>query len=543
MRRLIFLILCSGLWTLGSLVIAQDAAPIQVAFIENRQLRTTSITDPGEDGITRLAEIFRALGAETQFLRLDEPIPTETDLVVMVRPSRRLSPVQNIRLWQHLQRGKHLLLALDPDHMAGIQATMAGSGLNNLLLLEYGLGVQNSTLIEPWLSLDQLASLARLWSRAQIEDHGVHPVIAPLQRYDLPLQTWGAASIKLEPLGLDSLARPLFFTETPYGETSADALRQTGDNPPPLVLNIGEDLQGRLLVGGLAVNYRSGSRLALLGDSEMLQNLYGLAYETSGSNIPRFPGNRILAERLAAWLMGLPEEAWPPLPGGITWLALDGAADDWEEIGAQVDDALLDAPANDIQSARAFQNDQYVYILLQAFNITPDLRLEFTAQDFSIARQVIYEQGGFYSLEAESGRSQLPDAGIALGDYIEIRLPRRALGSATAFSRICVGLDNADCIEDPLTIQTASTLDPVPVRPLNVPLASVANSANLRLGPATNTRVQVTLPPRTQLTPLGRDSSGEWILLRNGRWQGWINIPLLNMNIEAERLPVIVTPQ
>ena len=381
------LILILALCLLGSAAFAQDAKPILVGFVEDRLLRTASITDNGIDGVSRLGEIFRQLGATTQLLRLDGPIPEAMDIVVLVRPSRPLSSAQMARLWLHLQHGKHLLLAIDPDYLAGVQPAAATSGLNRLLTLDYGLGMQNGTLLEPWFQLAQFDTALNLSAAAQAENFVQHPIIAPILHYDLPVRTWGAGNLLVDAFGTDSQADALLYTETAYGETDRNSLRGAED-AAPLGLNIGVDYQGRLLIGGVAVNTATGSRVALLGDSEIVENLYGLSRIANNSTVPLHPGNRILTERLVAWLMGLPEESWPALPEGLTWIALDGDASDWPADLPAVEDAILDAPENDLQSIQTFSNDQYVYVLLRAFKLKPDASLEFSAQDGQRLRQI-----------------------------------------------------------------------------------------------------------------------------------------------------------
>ncbi len=286
------------------------------------------------------------------------------------------------------------------------------------------------------------------------------------------------------------MAWPLIYTETAYGETNANALRPRTEPPPPLEFNIGSDLQGRVLLGGIAVNTATGSRVALLGDSEIVQNLYGLARVSEGSNVPRYPGDRVLVERLAAWLMGLPEESWPGLPEGITWIALDGDASDWPQGGPVTNDEILDAPYNDIQSVQAFSNDQYVYVLIEAHDIVDEPRLELRMRDGNQVRDIIYSQGIFAMVNQDLQTTPLTDAAIAIGQVIELRLPRRALGQANRFEDLCIGtlnLPNMDCAGAPVQIRLTNDIDPVPLRSRGLPSAYVINNANLRTGPSTTT--------------------------------------------------------
>jgi hypothetical protein len=49
-------------------------APL-VVFIDDNRLQASAVSDSGADGLTRLADLFRSLGARTQLARLNQGFP------------------------------------------------------------------------------------------------------------------------------------------------------------------------------------------------------------------------------------------------------------------------------------------------------------------------------------------------------------------------------------------------------------------------------------------------------------------------------------
>ena len=99
-----------------------------------------------------------------------------------------------------------------------------------------------------------------------------HPVTEPVVAYGLPVQLWGARSMRVEPMGLHSYAVPLIYIQTAFGETRPEVFKSQA----PVELNLGPDSVGKLMIGALAENTLTGSRVVVLGDSEMLEN--GMAW-------------------------------------------------------------------------------------------------------------------------------------------------------------------------------------------------------------------------------------------------------------------------
>jgi hypothetical protein len=443
----ILLVLATLALVAGGLSQAQDQPTPVVGFVSDRDLQPALLTDTGANGLSRLGAIFHAYGAQTRFIELDEPIPEEVTILVLARPRRALSPAAVARLWLHLERGNHLLLALDPNAYQGVNTERSGSGIDTLLTLEYGLSLENTLLIEDWFSADSLGQLIDGWTLLQAEDIVTHPIVEPLLTYDLPVWLWGGRSLRVDAFGPDSTAAPLLYTGSAYGETSTALFRAT--DPNPMIPHIGRDTMRRLLIGGVGSNSATGSRVALLGDGEMLLNIYGLTRLSANSPLPRYPGNDLLTRRLAAWLLGLPEDEWPTLPDGFTRIELDGRLDDWDDSAAITPNSIFDPapPAYNIRQVRAFYNDVFVYLLVETV-ATPEQNAQLTLR----------------------------------------------------------------FIDD--------------------------EEVNLRLGPGTQFQVAASLPNRTPFTAIGRNEIGDWIQVRNGRYEGWLAGFLVGLNADLDMLPV-----
>ncbi|NLE53074.1 MAG: hypothetical protein GX613_16875, partial [Chloroflexi bacterium] len=316
-------LILSLLLLIGSAVtpgLAQTQASPLVVFVVDEALQPAAPVE-GPDGLRVLDEIFRTLGARTETVTLDGPLPAEARVVVLIRPLKALTIDQLVWLWNHLVHGNHLLVAMDPIGLpvAGPERTTAAnpdranSGLASLLAQNYGIGLQDSVVIADWFASEELAAQTTTFLQAWPEAFTPHPVVAPLAAHDIPIMTWGARTLWSEPIGPGSAASPLLTQDYGYGETA----RVFGDNGEPLTVNISADVQGRLVLGAAAENTAFGSRLVFLGDSEALLDGYGLMIDPV-TLLPAHIGNRILAERIAAWL--LERDEWPVLAPSLTWL-------------------------------------------------------------------------------------------------------------------------------------------------------------------------------------------------------------------------------
>ncbi len=330
------------------------------------------------------------------------------------------------------------------------------------------------------------------------------------------------------------------------------------DDPVPLEFTPEEDARGWLNLAALAENTATGSRIAVLGDSEILQNLYGLAYLPDGSQRPLHVGDWVLAERLAAWLLGLPEESWPELPIGITWLAMDGDLADWQTgIDVAVDlagDAVN--PAYDLQQVHIFQNDDYLYVAVET-QANPEaqvqLRLEFdTNRDSAADHMVLAGAGDVLAWKTEDATIEAaPDGRVTVGAVIEARVPLRVTGVNAQVTTLCLVATDApdvalDCLDldEPVRIPVVFERAPSDLRFPGGMLVTIEaqKNANLRESPNTNANILTFFPSGAVLQATGRTEDGEWIQVRNARFSGWMAEFLLVPNGDLSTLPVIENP-
>jgi len=540
---------------------AQDAAPPLVVFVDDPALQTASPGDEGRDGLSRLRAIFWQYGAQVETVKLDAPLPDNAAVVVLVRPLRALPTDQLARLWVHLTRGNHLLLAVDPAGLsvdaAGVsgapQPEKAAGGLALLLNTYYGIRLQDTFLAEPWFGPGSLKSQLSAFTYSYVEDFAVSPITAPLAPYDLPAPVWGARTLTVEPVGVDSRAAPLLYTETAYGETNPKVFAAA---PEPLAINLPADRIGRLLLGGAGENDRLGSRVAVLGDAEILLNGYGLSSAPGGG--PQFLGAQLLAERLVAWLLGAPDDQWPGLPPGLTWLAIDGQSGDWGAAAPLVEDAAGDAPfpAYDIRRLDAFRDDSYLYLrVTTADPPAPQARLTLEIEntfDGAPDATFIAEPRLAALRVGEDAYLPVQDSALAAGAVIELRLPLRLLGSEGALiGRVCLADSRAsleaepqDCTDNPPTIvPVAATQAPEAVWRATGPLVRVYSprfeSVNLRAGPSTGSRIVAAPLVGSIFAATGRSESGEWVQVANARTSGWLASFLVQANVEISSLPIV----
>jgi hypothetical protein len=514
-----------------------------VAFVEDDALNTASLTNPGAEGLGRLADLFRGYGASARTVTLDAPVPPDVELLVIIRPMRALPVTQTAHLWGFLERGGHLLLALDPNGHNRVNTIRSNAGISVLLEREYGLRLADDFLIEPWFSAASLSDVVTSWSVAYAEDIATHPITEPLVAYDLPLRLWGARSLFVEAVTGNATTTPLIYAESGYGETGR--INLGSDDLEPFQRNIGQDTQGRLLLGAVSRHHTTGSRVALIGDSEMFMNIFGQTRMIADENLPRYPGNAIFTERLVAWLMNIPVDTWPTLPEEFTRLALDGNADDWPAgLPEYVDIVFEVEPLRyDIYRTRLFHNDQFLYVHVETLGALndPAIQVELHLDTGEEPTVILLEDNAVWRL-METGRQRVPDAAYAVGADIELRLPLRIAGPNPVISVVCLvkaELDVTECFREQMVSTQVNTIDPIPARFGSAPSAFTTNDANIRSGPGQQWPVLSLLSGRSLLHATGRNEAGDWIRVESGRYAGWISRPLLVLNIDVERLPVV----
>ncbi|MCS7072110.1 MAG: SH3 domain-containing protein, partial [Anaerolinea sp.] len=475
----------------------------------------------------------------TYVLEADQPIPPNIELIAIVGPTRPLSLPLTAYLWDFLARGGHMLLAFDPNGHNGVSAERAASGLNQLLEREYGLRFADTFLIEPWFSARPLADVATSWTEAYADDLVPHPITQPLIDYNLPVRFWGGRSAIVEMVNGNARTFPLLYVDTPYGETGALDLRR--DDPAQFTRNIGADDQGRLLIGAIAEHRTSGSRVALLGDSEILRNLFGQARIIGREDLPRFPGDTLLTERLVAWLMGVPLENWPALPAGFTRIAIDGETGDWPP-DLRLYGGVVGAERQPGGATRAFYDDQYLYVTVMMPDdptLLSEIVVELRFGEGDTGSLIRYRYGQV--VNAALPDIPLADSAGAASTEVEMRLPLREV--PPRIEQICIGvptrIEITICTSEPVLATPVNTIAPVPVYIGGGPSAFSIDDMNVRIGPGLDFRALVLLRGRQPLRVLGRSADGNWIRVETARYSGWVFRSLVLLNVDVERLPVV----
>ena len=521
----------------------QQEAPL-VVFVEENSFGLASVTDNGPDGLSSLAAIFRRLGALTGFVRLGEDVPDNARVVVMVRPRRPLPGDYLARLWEHIEKGNNLLLALDAPGQLGASPDPQNGGLDRLLTWDYGVSLLNGVVASPASTQASIVTLEGSWIEA--EPVAIrHPVIEPLQRFRIPIRMWGARALRAEQFGVEGNAQSMLWT-TGFGETNAQVFR--AEDPAPLEINIGTDPQGTLIVGAISENETTSSRIAVLGDSESVQNGYGLA-----GSPPSNPGNLVLAQQLAAWLLEVPEDNWLPLPSEFTWLEIDGSGSDWQETVSSLINESSDTSVLpfSIEQVRVFQDQNYLYLLVETRgnpNENAQLVLQFDANSDGASDTQLTVNSDWIVVTGEEGAAAVvPDADFSVGNSLEARLPLRVTGINSRIMALCLtssvelAFPVADCIDDTIAVQNLPSQSPrglLSLEGLDVTVTSTS-AVNLRAEPSTNSMVLATIGIGSIFKATGRNEVGDWVFVENARYSGWIAEFLLTATGDLQTLPVV----
>lgn len=552
----IVLLITASLFGGTSLSHAQPESPPLVVFVQGLLVESAEMTDTGPTGVSELAAVFRGLGARVEYIDLGTPIPQQAKVVVLAGPFRSPGLAQVLYLWLHLARGNNALFAFDPegayDGTRNVRTRLSASGLSALLDWDYGVSVYDTFLAEPWFSVDTVSDLYKTAMLAH-PDVVSDPITAPLKEYGVPVWVWGARHLAIERYGIGSMGAPLLFCESAFGETAPAIFRTQGGNPADrLEPNIGADALGRLTIAAQAERAATGSKVVLLGDSELLKNGFGLARVASA---PLYAGNWILIQRMAAWLLDLPAEQWPALPQGFTWIAIDGQQADWQQFaGSAVADDRGDAldPALDITRTQAFSDDDYLYILVETAE-TPvaSARVALTlSADTEGVADVLLVAGppGVYRVESGSAETLIADGDAATGSALELRVPLREAAGGQRIDRLCVGVGDAvpgaadDCLDqalDPLVVDSRAPFDFALMGHLLVTVTR--DRVNVRSAPETESEQVGTATNRMVFAAVGRNDDASWVRVRNARFEGWIAAHLLMPSGDLRWLPVLET--
>ncbi len=549
---LIFLLIPMLLGVSGQAQTSQTA-PL-VVFVEEPSLQMSSVTDSGPDGLTRLADLFRSLGARTTWLRLRDPLPADTSVVVLVRPRRPLPVDYLARLWQIVGAGGNLLLAIEPQGYQGTNTEAPGRGIDRLISLDNGVGLYNGIMIEPWFTNESFSELFGTFSYG-FADTSASPITDPLKLYDLPVALWGARPIMVDPLGAQSQAWPLVEAAPQYVETATDIFPKAPNGGEPFELNLDKDQQGIVNVVGIGENSVTGSRVALLGDGEIVQNGYGLSM-TSDTRTPVFPADYLLSQRLAAWLLRLPADQYPPLPDGLTWIALDGDDSDWPS-GlpiTQDDPADVSILSLNIQQVRALRNNSYLYISVDTVApASPDSQIDLQLDTLGTGRAdtiVSARPGQIVEQQGSADPVTVVDAAMAVGNAIELRIPLRVTSPSPRVVDLCLSSARAlafpqapDCLGTSIHIAGLNQVDPVPLRLIGGIVVAVKgdgrNRINLRAAPDDKSTVLTAAPYGTVFAAVGVSANGNWVKLENAVYSGWVARSVLFAPSNFDSLPVL----
>lgn len=522
-----------------------DGRPL-VVFIVGRSLSTASYVDTTAAGLSKLSEIISGYGAEIQLLEENKPIPKHASLVVIARPLRALSFRQAVYLWQHLRRGGNLLLMLDPENFylgfANTNPQFTRSPLQTLITSDYGITMQNTFLVDPWFSQESIGKIRQVMSRVYPEVMP-NPLTEPLITYELPVWVWGARSLRVEPFGLDDYASPFLYSDSSYGETNPGVFqivrgRRLEPAGAPLELNLDQDVVGRLHIAAMSENTETGSRIILLGDSEIFTNGFGL---DGTAFFPTYPSNRILAQRMIGWLLELPVNQWGGLLYGYTWIAVDGEAADW----ANSSRPYTDADAAGLRQIRTFHDDLYAYFLIETDAVPDTNMLVSLTTDAGVVQ--VRSSGTVLDGRSADGReiTAVPEAKLGIGTYIEVRVPLRVLPDR--ITNVCIsssGLSAAsnepDCLDSALTLRSVNSRAPHDYSLSAGIVAEVqsAQTVNLRSGPGTDFEVIGVIPDGMVFAATGRNDDASWIQVKNSLYSGWMASFLLMPNGDFSSLPL-----
>lgn len=537
---------------------AQNQDTPLVIFIQGRRpLNTTGISNIGPEGLSKLADIFSSMGAQVAYRNITEPLPDEAAVVVLARPMRSIGVVEAAYLWTYLEAGGNLLIALDPENVflaspsvraANIRSRIGRGALPDLFDADYGVRMYDTFVAEPGVTTATVKTVQTTYSVAQA-DAVPNPLTEPLQRFGVPVWVWGARHMRVEPFVIGGQALPLIYTDTAFAESNPGIFptgRAAADAATaPVEMNLGEDFIGRLNLGAAAVDPSTGARLVVLGDSEMIQNGFGLV---SSGPTPRYPGNRMLAERLAAWLLELPVEDWPDLPEGFSWIALDGSSADWPARGPlAASDPPDPLPPNlDLQRVLGYADNRYVYLAVETA-APPDATVRVVIPPESLGDgasggQLVVSAAGVVIEREGSAPVSVTDAAVGVGAALELRLPQRLFRDPPRLVVCTQSADDpaaSDCLDRPFTVPYTTLLAPYDWALVDQRLATVYTNGGvfIRTGPGTDKSIVGTVYNGTAFAVLERNADASWIRVRNANYDGWMAAFLLTANNDLALLP------
>jgi uncharacterized protein YraI len=552
MKRLHTVLLCSLIVFFAQVApgLSQTSGSQPVVAFVTDDFDSTEIDDTSANGASELSNIFTGYGAEVREISLNDPIATDVDLVVIINPRQLLSAIQTSHLWAHIAGGGNFLLVVDPNFQDGNRTEASRSGIVSLLDDDFGVLLQNTVLAESWFVRENAFTFRESMVALSPAQFNPHPVIAPLVAYDMDVQLWGARNITVEPFTLTlGGGVPLLQTETAYAETTINTLNQR--RREQLEYNIPADILGQVNAAALGTNGETGARIAVVGDSEVFINGFGLlSYDNLGR--PAFPGNRLFIERLAGWLLGIEDGAIPSQLDGITPVVIDGNASDWQNIQAQFDPVTFVADnSTPFTELSVFRNAGYLYVLAEP-TLTHDeplaVQLGLDTDSDEVADVVIRADEATVLLEGENNR-ELPDARVQFGNVIELKVPVRFTGPQPRLTEVCLlqndSLAVLGCIDTSIQAAVVNELDGSRAYARNTPLAAVdaPRGVNLRNAPSIGAPRLRSLPTGNIVALDGISEDGNWLYVHTNAYEGWVSADLMNINTATEQLPILPTSE
>lgn len=136
--------------------------------------------------------------------------------------------------------------------------------------------------------------------------------------------------------------------------------------------------------------------MALVGDSEIFQNLFGQTRVLDRDGLAQHVGTYVFVEPLTGWLLGISDPEWPPLPSGFTWIALDGDINDWPTNVPMLQDTSSTIPFYAITQVRALRRPSRSRSSCGGLIVTLPGRTQLQVFGTNAARDWLFVRSGRY---------------------------------------------------------------------------------------------------------------------------------------------------
>lgn len=252
--------------------------------------------DRSNRGISRLAGLLYELGATMDTLDWRTSIPADADLVIIAGPQTDIAADQTARLWSYLEKDASVLLlagALTGPARRPI-GVPGGSGLFDLAWSDIGVRARDDTVVTEQIIGDSLTLVDKFTATNFAPGNPITDGLTGVTFFH-------ARSMEIDTTGTQFRVTPLVFAPgNYYGETAFVDYLTTG----VARYNIGEDTaRGQLALGVLAENAAANTRIAIIGDHDLITNGVGMATSPAGSDGLLYPDNARFITRLIGWLV------------------------------------------------------------------------------------------------------------------------------------------------------------------------------------------------------------------------------------------------